>query len=84
MSGVKKFEIFKLVNKIKLNCFIIYYVLILLLVYNIYLKSFKYRKGFYLFSKMLGLLFLIYILNLVKKIVLSIFFLWFLFIVFFF
>lgn len=46
MSGVKKFEIFKLVNKIKLNCFIIYYVLILLLVYNIYLKSFKYRKGF--------------------------------------
>lgn len=46
MFGVKEFEIFKLVNKIKLNCFIIYYVLILLLVYNIYLKSFKYRKGF--------------------------------------
>lgn len=86
MFGVKKFEIFKLVNKIKLNCFIIYYVLILILVYNIciYLKSFKYRKGFYLLSKMLGLLFLIYILNLVKKIVFSIFFLWFLFIVFFF
>lgn len=86
MFGVKKFEIFKFVNKIKLNCFIIYYVLILILVYNIciYLKSFKYRKGFYLLSKMLGLLFLIYILNLVKKIVFSIFFLWFLFIVFFF
>lgn len=57
MSGVKKLETSKLVNKTKSNCLTIYHALTLIPVYNtcIYLKSSKYRKGPHLFSKMLGL-----------------------------
>lgn len=76
MSGVKELETSKLVNKTKSNCLTIYHALTSLPVYNIYLKSSKYRKGPRWFSKMLGLLSLIYILNSVKKIVLSTFPLW--------
>lgn len=62
MSGVKKLETSKLVNKTKSNCLTIYHALTSLPVYNIYLKSSKYRKGPRWFSKMIGLLSLIYII----------------------